>query len=198
MHTTDRRYRALVSLTLLLSVAGVAWAAAPSTVPPRPDEFRGAGGGLVCISAAEAGKTPPDTYDNCLHIGAIRVHQSVAEVEALLGPAAKDLVDSSGIVHRVYLLPEVAGGSAYFVVTFHAGEAVAVQLTGTGAQEEYHLSSIRLGDAQERVVKVLGAAYSTSPVPRVEATLWSYTPWPVSFEIKAGRVYSMRVAVPGR
>ena len=44
------------------------------------------------------------------------------------------------------------------------------------------------------MLKLFGPAGFSQPVAQIGAVMWGYNPYPVTFEFKNGRVYSMRVS----
>jgi hypothetical protein len=46
----------------------------------------------------------------------------------------------------------------------------------------------------ERVRALLGAPYSLVPVEEIKGVMWSYRPFPFSFEFVGDQVYSIRVS----
>lgn len=155
-------------------------------------EFRAGENGLTCIGAA-AQETGP--YGACLRIGPLHVGQSFRDVSMILGKAAKQ-VTRGAVVERVYPIRiDVPQGQPvpYWVVGVEDQRVVFVQLTGTGGVR-HAFSSLRLGDASQRVLQVLGEPSVRQDAPRPDSEYWGYGPAPVWLEIRAGRLYSMRVS----
>jgi hypothetical protein len=83
----------------------------------------------------------------------------------------------------------------YWVIGFDEDRrVVSIQLTGDKRIDRYTFSSLRLGDPESRVHRILGEPTEKQEVSKVGAEMWSWRPYPVTLEIKDGRVYSMRVS----
>ena len=208
---TEREIAMLLKGFALLLLAGLglapgfALAAPPEQVPPRmddsfiPGEFRGAGGGLSCVTAE---KPDPAThpYIKCLHIGPLAIGQTRAALEKVLGPPYRVIPGRNGLRHSLYKPAATAGQQAVFFVSYKLENIIALQLSGTGSHPQFTLSSIKLGDPAKWVQKVLDGPFSTLPIEKRDgskAMLWDYAPWPLSFEIKDDKVISMRISEPG-
>jgi len=158
------------------------------------NEFRYLGNALVC---KEEGHFEGEGYDGCLHIGDIWLGQSLAEVEGRLGQPHRVISEDPQNELRIHLLQ---GGSdenlPYLVLTVREGKVSAIQVTGAATESPYTFSSLALGDTAERVEEILGKPGSISPVEEIEGTVWSYLPFPISLELKDGRVFSIRISWP--
>jgi hypothetical protein len=82
----------------------------------------------------------------------------------------------------------------YWVIGFDRQRVISIQITGDLLVDQYAFSSIRVGDPESRVLLLLGPPEFSQPVSQVGGDMWGYSPYPVTFEIKNGRVYSMRVS----
>lgn len=178
-------------LPLLLLVLAVPL----SAVQAAGGEFRYSGGELNCISGVEsAGQEPP--YLDCLQIGPVRIGETLRTVSMKFGKA-RQTVDRGPVTERVYpiSLNVPAGQSVpYWVIGFEGQRVVSIQITGDLRVDQYAFSSIRIGDPDSKLLRLFGPAGFTEPVPQIGAVMWGYTPYPVTFELKNGRVYSMRVS----
>lgn len=182
----ERWLRACAGSMLILLIGGCSGGG----IAIAPNEFRTAGGGLACITQDPAEYTPP--YLNCLRIGPVRIGQTRAEISRLFGKPSRVLKRRGGVI-RVYPI-KATPKPAYWVIVFSRGDRVrAIQLTGVAEDRDYPFSSIRLGDRSERVREILGKPAKVSDAEEIGGTLWSYRPFPISFEMKGGRVYSMKV-----
>ncbi len=165
---------------------------APAPVHAATGEFRNTEDGLACIGSA-AQKAGP--YGACLRIGPLHVGQSFRDVSMILGKAAKQ-VTRGAVVERVYPIRiDVPPGHPvpYWVVGVEDQRVVFVQLTGS-AGVRHAFSSLHLGDRTERVLQTLGEPSVRQDAPRPDSEYWGYSPAPVWLEIRAGRLYSMRVS----
>jgi hypothetical protein len=68
-----------------------------------------------------------------------------------------------------------------------------IQLTGTKTDAPLAFSSIHLGDSENRVAELLGPPPHKEDLTDIVGVLWSYRPYPFSFEFEDGKVTSMRV-----
>lgn len=138
---------------------------------------------------------------DCLRMGTLQIGMSLFDVSRELGKPYR-VVEQGGATVRVYVIPiDVPEGHPlpYWVVGFRDGKVSSLQMTGETGDRRVAFSSIRLGDPESRVLEVLGEPYLTRDVTDVEAEFWGYSPFPISLEIKGGRVYSIRISdEPGR
>lgn len=187
-----RRGALLLSIPLLGSLM----------LPDRPaaeaaNEFRASGGALVCVTEAapQDSQTPP--YGDCLRIGPVRIGETLRDVAMRFGKAGKE-VHQGPVTLRVWpVRMDVPAGTSlpYWVIGFDEDRrVVSIQLTGDKRVDEYAFSSLRLGDPESRVRRILGEPAEKQTIPAVDAVMWSWRPYPVSLEIRDGRVYSMRVS----
>ena len=89
--------------------------------------------------------------------------------------------------------------SSYLVAVFDKqGFVRTLQLTGLagGAVSGLAFSSVKLGMTKDKLVNILGFPSSISDVPQISGKLWSYAPFPFSFELKDNVVYSVRLETP--
>lgn len=159
------------------------------------NEFRLTDGELKCLSAT-GGAGQGTGYMPCLQIGPIRVGDTLRDVSMKFGKAGQT-VNRGSITERVYPIRlDTPAGQAvpYWVVGFEDQRVVSIQITGDRRVDQFAFSSIRIGDPDSRVIDLLGPAGFTQPEPEISAVMWGYDPYPVMFEIKNGRVYSMRVS----
>ena len=192
IHANWRRRALLFSIPL----AGLLMPTAAVAAQPV-NEFRDAGAGLACIAEAAPaeGQTPP--YLDCLRIGPVRIGETLRDVAMRFGKAGKE-VRQGPVTLRVWPVRlDVPAGTSlpYWVIGFDEDRrVVSIQLTGDKRVDEYTFSSLRLGDPDSRVRRILGEPAETQPVSAIGAEMWSWRPFPISLEIKDGRVYSMRVS----
>lgn len=177
-----------------LAVAALTMSAVRAAGEPAPYEFRRAGAGLACI--LPDGPDEPAGMRGCLRVGPLRIGMSLFDVSRELGTPDR-VVERDGVTLRVYAIPlRLREGESlpYWVVGFRDGTVTSIQLTGEQDGVDVAFSSIRLGDPKVRVVEILGEPHMTRDVDDVDAEFWGYAPFPISFEIKNGRVYSIRIA----
>jgi hypothetical protein len=178
-----------------LPVLLLALAAPLSAAQAAGGEFRYSGGELTCVSGIEsAGQEPP--YLDCLQIGPVQIGETMRTVSMKFGKARKT-VKRGAVTERLYPINlNVAVGQPvpYWVVGFEGQRVISIQITGDVRVDQYAFSSIRIGDPESKLLKLFGPAGFTEPVPQIGAVMWGYSPYPVTFEMKNGRVYSMRVS----
>jgi hypothetical protein len=191
-HANPRRRALLLSIPLLglLILPGRPAAAAAN-------EFRAADGTLACITDAPSAESQIPPYRDCLRIGPVRIGETLRDVAMRFGKAGKE-VRQGPVTLRVWpVRMDVPAGTSlpYWVIGFDEDRhVVSIQLTGDKRVDEYTFSSLRLGDPESRVRRILGAPAEKQTIPSIGAEMWSWRPFPVSLEIKGGRVYSMRVS----
>ncbi|HET9792888.1 MAG TPA: hypothetical protein VFS34_00380 [Thermoanaerobaculia bacterium] len=164
--------------------------------PPPPvgvvNEFRYLGGALVCISENEP--RPRDRgLAPCLHIGAIAVDETTERVDDRLGRPWKVVGGGRGETIRVYPIHGDPEANPYFAVTFKAGRATAIQLSGEETPDPYSFSGLRLGDSIRLLKDVLGPVTASEKLQGTETTLLSYQPFPISIEVKNRKVVSIKI-----
>lgn len=176
-------------------VAAATFAAhAAAATDLAPYEFRRVGPTLACTTPDKP-KDPPGLQD-CLRMGPLQIGMSLFDVSRELGKPSRVVVQD-GATLRVYVIPiNVPEGHSlpYWVVGFRDGTVSSLQMTGDRGSRHLAFSSIRLGDPKTRVIEVLGEPFLTRGVKEVDAEFWGYSPFPISLEIKGGRVYSIRIS----
>lgn len=160
------------------------------------DDFRVTGGELVCgadVAPVESGIPP---YGDCLGIGPVRIGETLRDVAMRFGRAGKEVRQGAVTlrVWPVHLKVHPGASLPYWVIGFDDDRrVVSIQLTGDRRVDEYQFSSLRLGDSEARVREVLGEPSETEPVPAIGGEMWVWRPYPVTLEMKEGRIFSMRV-----
>ncbi|CAL75732.1 hypothetical protein BRADO1861 [Bradyrhizobium sp. ORS 278] len=183
-------------------------AARPAPSPPAPavpddlkdvrGEWKRAGAGFACTV------TPPRQLSQelllavmaraCMRLGPLVVGDPAATATAALGQPHRMLKQPQDKVAWIYFVGE-REHYPYFVVTVAADRIVALQVTGDGTTTApgYELSSVGLGATTEDLVKVFGQPSHFEPSELKGVELWTYPPQPFSFELKGGRVMSIRI-----
>src|SRR5262249_6670658 len=95
----------------------------------------------------------------------------------------------------IYFL-ERAGSYPYLAVTVAQDRIVALQISGPAPAKGYSFNHVDLGAATDSVIQYFGRPSRIGPSGLEATDLWSYTPWPFSFEVKDGHVTSIRIADP--
>lgn len=172
-----------------------AFAAAVSFAAHAGDgEFRRVDGQLRCLDASGGTVRPPGL--DCLRIGPVRIGETLRMVAMKFGKARQS-VNRGPVTERLYPIDVgVPQGQRvpYWVIGFDGQRVISIQITGEIAVREFGLSSIHVGDPEVGLQQRFGQAGFSQPAPQINGTLVGYPPYPVTFEIKNGRVYSMRVS----
>lgn len=159
----------------------------PDRSPVNYDEYY-FNGAIACVS--KEGNAGPN---NCLNFKKIDMNTTRTEIESMFGEPYQ-VVEQEGVDNFVYLVPDQEQDSPYFVIMYDEDETPKMlQLTGNIIDDEYAFSGIRLGDAATYIRKRLGEPSRTTEVEN-GLLLWDYSPFPISFELKGGRVYSIRLS----
>jgi hypothetical protein len=200
-------------LRVMSAAAALVWlgGGAMAAPPPRPvnGEFEraDAGAGIACRVTAH-GTLSDDIVRRmgpqpCLHIGDVSVGDSRQRVEQVIGPPDGTPVKQQGeFLEQIYRLRAADPAEPrvpFYAVTYRFGTVATeivsdVQLTGPRAEPPIAFTGIRLGDPPAAVTARLGEPARREPVPADGAELWVYEPYQVSFEIKDGVVYSIKLA----
>ncbi len=190
-------------------------------VPLRDGEFRHSSApglqGIACTIAAKPGVPPPQgpDYSYCLKVGSLQIGMEFYRLqialsqlntiasENIINPRIVDTTPNGirTVVIPIATVPTDAGTrmQSYLVATLDAsGFVQALQLTGLPGDTSTALpfSGITLGTTKERVLDVLGNPSSVSDVPKIQGRLWSYAPFPFTFEFTKDQVYSIRINRP--
>ena len=152
----------------------------------RIDEFF-FDGALVCVSPENR-----EDYNNCLNFNSVSILSSLIEIEEMLGEPYS-IVNQAGVDYRIYLLPSQTESTPYLALSLNSkNEPQSIQLSGTKSGDEYSFSGIRLGDYLGMVEKRLGKPTGIKKIDD-QTELWTYDPFPISFEIKDKLVYSIKL-----
>ena len=181
--------------SIFLLLAGAALAAATPLAEARADaEFRRVDGQLRCLDESGGEVYPPGM--DCLRIGPVRIGETLRSVAMKFGKE-RQKASRGAVTERVYPIDVGAQPGQrvpYWVIGFEEQRVVSIQITGEVRVEQYDFSSIRVGDPEVSVLNRMGVAGFNQPAPHINGQLWGYPPYPVTFEIKDGKVYSMRVS----
>jgi hypothetical protein len=174
----------------------------PAFIPPpaTPDgrgEWRINGPSFICIVTWPNKQPPkdltPETLANaCLYMGPFGIGRDAKTVAAALGPPHRTLPQPNEAMANLYFL-EAADRMPYLIVTTRKDKIIALQVSGAATSKDYTFNHIKLGDDTATLVKYFGAARQVSPSAIKDTEQWSYGPWPFSFEVKGGRVTSVRI-----
>lgn len=193
--------RTVLPAIVWLAISGVAEAqTAGKPKAAAPAEFFRAGGGFWC--SIPAGHRPRGAgMEPCLALGPLSIGMARAEAEGVLGRPLARTEEARGIVF-IYALawsgqPRDSDLQTYAALRFDRADRVEMlQISGKPMQKRWAFSSLALGDPEGRLLAKLGRPFRTEPVAFNGAQLWSYGVWPFTFEVKDGRVISIRLRQP--
>ena len=166
----------------------------------RRGEWKRNGPGFTCIVTYQR-NPPPETIDAdtlanaCLQMGPFGIGNEAKTVAAALGPPHRTLPQPNDATAHLYFL-EGAERFPYLIATMHKDRIVALQISGSATSKDYTFNHIKLGDDTTTLVKHFGQANKIRPSGLADTDLWAYAPWPFSFEVKSGRVTSVRIEDP--
>lgn len=175
--------------------------AAEDAVPKLTDrgyrgEFSRAGPVFVCTYGAGQKMKPGESgeigYQPCLYIGPFAIGGDAAVLEPM-GKPDETVPAGDGQTHMVYIF-SVGGAQPYLVVTLDGKRIAAVQISGPAPIPDLEFNHITLGMPVAKLVERFGKPFAQTPVSTNGADLWSYRPWPFSFEVKDDIVTSIRIA----
>ncbi len=168
-------------------------------------QFRRAGDtfscGLTLSKRFGAGDYLSVTTDQpCLFFGppdaAIAVGSLAKPLLASLGPPVAIQPDAGGSRSHFFRFGD-GDNPPFFVVSVVDERIAALQVSGpadTTGLDNLSFSGIGLGSTAEQVRKRFGAPLRTTTGSTPESEMWSYAPWPFSFEIAGGKVTSVRIS----
>jgi hypothetical protein len=199
----------LAGLALALSLLGVSVPASGQGASPRPQqgktpdpELRGQwlrnGQTFACRVEAKKGAAPPDSDllgFACQRMGALGVGISQASLKALLGEPHRKLPQPNNATAHVYLLGRT-DGTPYLAAIVKADRTVALQISGEAPVAAYSFNRVNLGDSTDKLLAQFGGPFHVGPSGLEKTDLWTYGPWPFSFEVRQDRVTSIRIADP--
>ncbi|EIG62382.1 hypothetical protein [Bradyrhizobium sp. WSM1253] len=202
-------WRSLAGFALALSLLGISVPANSQGVQPRPQQgktpdpaLRGQwlrqGQTFACRVETKKGAAPPDPdllSFACQRMGALGVGISEASLKAALGEPHRKLPPANNATNYVYFLGK-ADQSPYLASTVKANRVIALQVSGPAPAPGYSFNHINLGDSTEKLVAQFGGPFHVGPSGLEKTELWTYHPWPFSFEVQADRVTSIRISDP--
>jgi len=183
--------RTCFRLIMLFVIVGTAYSQDTPTVYPK-NEYRFVGGYIVCF----ADSVSVDSPLACLHIGLISIGDEYAVIEGKYGSPKRTISQSGGREVKVYELRSKTNETTYLAITVKDNLINAIQVAGAKPDESFSFSSISIGDSPRRLIELLGKPSRSKLVEETGATLWSYEPFPFSFEIVEGEIYSIKIWNP--
>lgn len=201
------KWRLLAGCALALFVLGMPASVTGQGAPPQqaktPDpELRGewlrAGPGFACRVAAGkriAAPEPEVLSYACQRMGALGVGISEASLKAVLGEPHHRMPPERNGTAYVYFLGK-PNQYPYLAATVNASRVVALQISGEAPAAAYSFNQINLGDSTEKLLAQFGSPFHVGPSGLEKTELWTYGPWPFSFEVRGDRVTSIRITDP--
>jgi hypothetical protein len=193
---------ALCLLGLPASVTGQGASPRPQQAKTPDPELRGqwlrAGQAFAC--RVEAGKrvTAPEpevlSYA-CQRMGALGVGIPEASLKAVLGEPHRKMPPANNGTTYVYFLGK-PDHYPYLAATVNANRVVALQISGEAPTAAYSFNQINLGDGTEKLLVQFGSPFHVGPSGLEKTVLWTFGPWPFSFEVRNDRVTSIRISDP--
>ncbi|WP_247505577.1 hypothetical protein [Bradyrhizobium sp. 1] len=77
-----------------------------------------------------------------------------------------------------------------------ANRVIALQISGPAPAPGYSFNQLNLGHSTERLLARFGSLVHVGPSGLEKTELWTYAPWPFSFEVREDRVTSIRINDP--
>ena len=151
---------------------------------------------LLGIFAPVSGQkriTPPDPdvlSFACQRMGALGVGISEASLKAVLGEPHRKLPQPNNATAHVYLLGRT-DGTPYLAAIVKADRTVALQISGEAPVAAYSFNRVNLGDSTDKLMTQFGGPFHVGPSGLEKTELWTYEPWPFSFEVRQDRSISM-------
>ncbi|MET4746741.1 hypothetical protein [Bradyrhizobium sp. RT11b] len=196
-------WRSLAGCALALFLLGMSASVNGQGAPPRPDpELRGqwlrVGQTFAC--KVEAGKRvaapDPDMLSfACQRMGALGAGISEASLKAALGEPHRKLPQPNNTTAYVYFLGKT-GEFPYLAAIVKANRTVALQISGEAPVAAYSFNRVNLGDSTDKLMAQFGGPFHVGPSGLEKTELWTYEPWPFSFEVRQDRVTSIRISDP--
>ena len=140
---------------------------------------------------------PEEMTRACLHMGPFRLGNEAQTIKSLLGEPHRVHPQPNGATSWVYFV-DGPGRYPYLVATVRQSRIAALQITGPAraTSREYSFNHIDLGASIDTLLKYFGPVTHVQPSTEKDTELWTYGPWPFSFEIKDGHVTSIRISDP--
>ena len=194
--------RLLAGCTLALFVLGMPASVNGQGAKTPDPELRGqwlrAGQGFGCKvdpSRRIAVPEPELLGYACQRMGALGVGISEASLKAVLGEPQRKMPPANNGTTYVYFLDK-PDHYPYLAATVNADRVVALQISGEAPAGAYSFNQINLGDGTEKLLAQFGSPRHVGPSGLEKTELWTYGPWPFSFEVRGDRVTSIRITDP--
>jgi hypothetical protein len=166
-------------------------------------EWRRAGPSFACMVPA-ARQLPPSAVNPetlmlaCMHLGPFVIRGPARTLASVLGPPHRTLPPQpKGAQVLLWFLGEPER-YPYFVATVLNERIAALQVTGVAPAKGYSFNHINIGDSTQTLTEHFGPAFRVAKSDQPDTDVWSYPPWPFSFEVKVARVTSIRINDPAQ
>jgi hypothetical protein len=193
---------ALFVLGMPVSVNGQPASPRPQQAKTPDPELRGewlrVGPGFACKVGAGKRVTAPEPEVlgyACQRMGSLGVGISEASLKAVLGEPQRKMPQANNASAYVYFVDK-PGQYPYLAATVNANRVVALQISGEAPTAAYSFNQINLGDGTEKLLAQFGSPFHVGPSGLEKTDLWTYGPWPFSFEVRGDRVTSIRITDP--
>ena len=161
-------------------------------------EWERVGPTFACRVAAPQRPLNPDTMMMaCMHLGPFVIRGDARTLASVLGAPHRTLPQPNGAKALLWFLGEQEH-YPYFVATASNERIAALQVTGVAPAKGYSFNHVNLGDSTQTLTKHFGQAFRIAKSDQADTDVWSYPPFPFSFEVKAGRVTSIRINDPAQ
>ncbi|MCP1743242.1 MULTISPECIES: hypothetical protein [Bradyrhizobium] len=131
----------------------------------------------------------------CQRLGALGVGISETSLKAVLGEPHRKLPQPNNATAYVYFLGKT-GEFPYLAAIVKANRTVALQISGEAPVAAYSFNRVNLGDSTDKLMAQFGGPFHVGPSGLEKTELWTYEPWPFSFEVRQDRVTSIRISDP--
>ena len=168
-------------------------------------EFRRTGNEFDCRLILSERFSPGDyvnitTDQPCLFFGpvdaAIAIGSLAKPLLTSLGPPIATQPDAGGSTSHFFRFGE-GKDPPFFVVSVMQERIAALQVSGpanTTGLDNLSFAGIHIGSSEEQLLKRFGAPLRKPKGGLPNSEMWSYLPWPFSFEVADGKVISVRIS----
>jgi hypothetical protein len=156
------------------------------------NEYRYQNGALTCFTDSVS----KDLQYPCLRIGSINIGDSYKSIVGKYGNPNQSFSQSDGKEIKLYHMRSKEVKLTHLALTVKEDLVIAISIAGAAPRESLPFSSINIGDNSNLIVEILGKPSSTKYVKETGATLWSYAPFPFSFDIVDNKVLSIKIWQP--
>lgn len=187
--------------TIVGTAVALLWlgASAAYSVEFERGEWRRVGSSFACKVDAPQGTpssavTPEAMLKACQRLGPFVISGDARSL-AVLGAPHRTVPQAKGAKALAWFLGE-PNQQPYFVATVLNERIVALQMTGPA--KAYGFNHVNLGDSTQTLTQYFGAPFRVAKSELPDTDEWKYPPWPFSFEVKGGRVMSIRIIDPAQ